>query len=75
VSIRSDTKEGSETMICCICGFNKKHGIIFGKITVFSKRSFVCVECAYKPYLFFEFKPLTVDGENFCLNNFEEAKT
>ena len=43
-------------MICCCCGFNEKHGIIFGSFRPFKVKSFVCIRCLEKPYLYFPIK-------------------
>ncbi len=42
--------------MCCCCGFNKKDGVLFGRIEPIRVKYFVCDDCLEKPYLYFPIK-------------------
>ncbi|GAH49733.1 unnamed protein product [marine sediment metagenome] len=43
-------------MLCCVCGFRSRHGVIYGHTAPVSMRMFACETCFAKPYLFFPCK-------------------
>ena len=47
-------------MMCCVCGFNKKHGVIFGSDSPGRglEKSFACTDCFSNPDLFFPAKKI-----------------
>jgi len=43
-------------MLCSVCGFNSKYGVLYGWRLVDGWKMFVCEECIKNPHIFLNFK-------------------
>jgi len=43
-------------MLCCVCGYGSRYGVLWGFIGVVLRVQFVCEGCFRRPFLFFPCK-------------------